>query len=43
MAVPVEIYNTFFQSQFAQVAKNQHRLKIIVYNPTTEEIVQWIN
>jgi hypothetical protein len=43
LAVPKEAYNTFFQSQLAQVAIEEHDLKIIVYNPTLEEIVKWIN
>lgn len=43
LAVPVEIYRTFFQSQFAKVAIKQHQLKIIVYNPVSEELVQWID
>jgi hypothetical protein len=43
LAVPVEIYTTFFQSQFAKVATTQHKLKIIVYNPTAEELVKWID
>lgn len=43
LAIPVEAYNTFFQSRFAQVAADQYKLKIIVYDPTLEEIVQWID
>lgn len=43
LAVPVEIYETFFQSRFAQTAIERHQLKLIVYNPILEEIVQWIN
>ncbi len=43
LAVPLETYETFFQSQFAQVAVARHQLKLIVYEPVTEEIVQWIN
>lgn len=43
LAVPVETYETFFQSRFAQVAMERHQLKLIVYNPITEEIVTWIN
>ena len=42
LAVPSEIYKTFFQSRFAQVAVEQHELKIIVYNPVSEDIIQWI-
>lgn len=43
LAVPLETYDTFFQSQFAQVVKQRYELKLIVYEPLTEEIVQWIN
>jgi CRISPR/Cas system-associated exonuclease Cas4 (RecB family) len=43
LAVPLEVYDTFFQSRFAQVAVERHQLKLIVYNPVTEEIVRWIN
>ena len=43
LAVPVEIYKTFFQSRFAQVTTKRHNLNIIVYDPMSEEIVQWIN
>ena len=41
LAVPLETYETFFQSQFAQVAVERHQLKLMVYEPITEEIVQW--
>jgi len=43
LAVPLETYETFFQSRFAQVAIERHQLKLIVYNPIVEEIVKWIN
>lgn len=43
LAVPLETYETFFQSRFAQVAIERHQLKIIVYNPISEEIVRWIS
>jgi hypothetical protein len=43
LAIPLDTYNSFFQSRFAQTAIDQHQLKLIVYNPLTEEIVQWIN
>lgn len=41
LAVPLEIYETFFQSKFAQVAIERYQLKLIIYEPVTEEIVQW--
>jgi hypothetical protein len=43
LAVPIETYETFFQSQFAQVAVQRHQLKLVVYDPVIEEIVQWIS
>jgi len=43
LAVPLETYHTFFQSQFAQVAVERYQLKLIVYEPVTDEIVQWKN
>lgn len=43
LAVPLETYETFFQSRFAQVAVERHSLKLIVYNPILEEIVAWIS
>jgi hypothetical protein len=43
LAVPSETYETFFQSQFAQVAIDRYQLKLIVYEPMIEEIVKWIN
>lgn len=42
LAVPVDIYQTFFQSRFAQVAIKRHQLALIVYDPIEEEIVTWI-
>jgi hypothetical protein len=43
LAVPLETYETFFQSRFAQTAIQQYALRLIIYNPISEEIVQWIN
>ncbi|MBE9063749.1 element excision factor XisH family protein [cf. Phormidesmis sp. LEGE 11477] len=43
LAVPLEIHATFFQGSFMKAAVKRHSLKIIVYEPTVEEIVQWIN
>ncbi|WDD35711.1 element excision factor XisH family protein [Nostoc sp. UHCC 0926] len=40
LAIPLETYDTFFQSQFARMVKERYQLKLIVYEPLTEEIVQ---
>ena len=43
LAIPLDTYDKFFQSRFAQTAIERHQVKLIVYNPIAEEIVQWIN
>jgi len=43
LAIPLDAYETFFQSSFAQTSIERHQLKLIVYEPTAEEIVKWIN
>ncbi len=41
LAVPIDAYQTFFQTRFAQTAIARYHLQLAVYNPITEEIVQW--
>ena len=43
LAVPSEIYHSFFEGQFAQVILRQTALKILVYQSEEEAIEQWIN
>ena len=43
LAIPLDAYETFFQSRFAQAAIDRYQLKLIVYEPIAEEIVKWIN
>ena len=40
LAVSLETYMTFFQSRFAQVAIERYQLKLTIYDPVAEEIVQ---
>ncbi len=42
LAVPVEAYESFFQTRLAQVAVRQNQVKLLVYDPVFEEVVQWI-
>lgn len=42
LAVPLDTYNTFFQSPFTQFVVERYQLRLIVYDPVIEEIVQWI-
>jgi hypothetical protein len=39
LAVPLETFETFFQTQFAQIVVQRHQLKLIVYDQLSEEIV----
>ncbi len=44
LAVPQLIYDDFFTVQeLAQLVVQTNQIKIIVYNPVLETIVQWIN
>ncbi|NJL56049.1 fatty-acid oxidation protein subunit alpha [bacterium] len=41
LAVPVDVFDTFFQERFAQASIKEYNLRILVYNPNSEEIAQW--
>jgi hypothetical protein len=41
LAVPLGTYRDFFQKQFIQLVIRQSQLKIIVYDPINEVIVEW--
>lgn len=43
LAVPVDTYSTFFTLPFVQAVIQRHAINIIVYNPETEVIIQWIH
>ncbi len=43
LAIPIEIYETFFARRFVQLITQEYQLKLIVFEPTKEEIVQWQN
>jgi hypothetical protein len=43
LAIPLDAYETFFQSNFAQASIDRYQLRLIVYEPIAEEIVKWIN
>lgn len=42
LAIPVEAYSSFFQTRLAQAAVRQNQVKLLVYDPVYEEVVQWI-
>ncbi|BAY79991.1 fdxN element excision controlling factor protein (plasmid) [Nostoc linckia NIES-25] len=43
LAVPLAIYNEFFNLRFIQTVVTENFLKLIIYNVETEEIDQWVN
>jgi glucose-6-phosphate 1-dehydrogenase len=42
LAVPSETYQDFFQLPFIQRAIARYQVKLIIYDPKQEEILQWI-
>ncbi|MFM9160963.1 MAG: element excision factor XisH family protein, partial [Dolichospermum sp.] len=43
LAVPIDIFNTFFQERFTQAAILEYDLKILAYEPNKKEIIAWKN
>lgn len=43
LAIPENIYKTFFMTQFGQLAIKEHGLRLIVIDDDEEVIVQWIH
>ncbi|NJK44677.1 MAG: fatty-acid oxidation protein subunit alpha [Pleurocapsa sp. SU_196_0] len=39
LAVPEDVFETFFQRKFVQMVLRQYDVKVLVYDPTTEEII----
>ncbi|TAE59411.1 MAG: fatty-acid oxidation protein subunit alpha [Nostocales cyanobacterium] len=42
MAVPFEVYQTFFQLEFTQIALKRYQVLLVVYEPENEVIIKWI-
>jgi hypothetical protein len=43
LAVPQEIYDTFFQSLLATSVIHKYQIRLIVYDPENEVILEWLN
>lgn len=43
LAVPMETYEYFFQMPFIQRSISRNQIKLIIYEPTLKEILQWIS
>lgn len=43
LAIPITIYETFFARRFVQLIIQEYQLKLMVFDPVNEEIIQWQN
>ncbi|MGB3205008.1 MAG: XisH family protein [Crinalium sp.] len=43
LAVPVDVYDEFFSRRFIQRIIGEYQVKLLIFNPAREEIVQWKN
>ncbi|MBW4672807.1 MAG: hypothetical protein KME52_01805 [Desmonostoc geniculatum HA4340-LM1] len=43
LAVPLSIYRSLFSRDFAQSSVQEYQVKLLVYDPNDEVIVQWQN
>ncbi len=43
LAIPLDAYEEFFQSSFAQLAINEYQLKLIIYDSDKGGLTKWIN
>lgn len=42
LAVPKDIYQSFFQINFTQLITQRYQLKLVIYDAQNEEIIKWI-
>jgi hypothetical protein len=43
LAIPLNTYDSFFQLPFVQSTIQEHQMKLAIYTPEEQEIVQWID
>jgi hypothetical protein len=43
LAVPVDTFESFFQERFVREAVNIYQVKLIIYDPVREVVIEWIN
>ncbi|MCW1966661.1 MAG: element excision factor XisH family protein [Anaerolineae bacterium] len=43
LAIPFDVYTDLFEDDLGRLIISRQRLKLILFNPETEEIVKWIN
>lgn len=43
LAIPVKVYLNFFTGELAQLSLSEYHVKLLVFDPDREVIVQWID
>jgi hypothetical protein len=43
LAVPEEVYKTFFQSLLAKAVVQKYQIRLMIYDPENEVIVKWLS
>lgn len=43
LAVPTEIYSSFFKEELPQLSIEDYHINLVIFDPETAEILQWIN
>jgi hypothetical protein len=43
LAVPLDVYDLFFEQAFIQKIIQRQHIKLLTYDPDKEEINEWIN
>jgi XisH protein len=43
LAIPEEVYNTFFQSLLAKSVVQKYQVRLMIYDPEQEVIVKWLS
>jgi XisH protein len=43
LAVPIDTFESFFQEKFTQQAVNVYQVKLIIYDPVNDIVVEWKN
>ena len=43
LAIPVDTFESFFQEKFTQEAVKFYQVKLLIYDPTEEVIIEWKN
>ena len=42
LAIPIEAYEAFFLTQFGKFATEHHQLNLVIYEPESEVILEWL-